>query len=121
MYRKGDISKDLLSRTQKFSEEIIIIINKLSKNVINRELTKQLIRSGTSIGANYREACEAESGKDFVHKIRISKKESRETQYWLTLLIKTNPQYINDMQMLLNEVTELLKIFSSISSKFKKV
>ena len=109
----------LLERTLKFSENLILLINKLPKTYANLIIFHQVIRSGTSIGANYREACEAESAKDFIHKLRISKKESKETSYWLELLIRTNPEFKIELEELLNEVSEFIKIFSSVSSKFK--
>ncbi|MCX6704676.1 MAG: four helix bundle protein [Candidatus Woesebacteria bacterium] len=101
------------------SENLILLINKLPKTSANLVIFHQTIRSGTSIGANYHEACEAESAKDFVHKIRISKKEAKETCYWLVLLLKTNPKFKKELEGLSDEVSEFIKIFSKISSKFK--
>jgi four helix bundle protein len=112
--------KELLSRTFKFSEQIINLSQTLPRNEVNSPLIKQVIRSGTSVGSNYREACEAESGKDFVHKIRISKKEARETRYWLRLLSISNPTFEERIVPLGKESAELLKIFASISSKFNR-
>ena len=71
------------------------------------------------MGANYQEACEAESSKDFVHKTKIVKKELRETKYWLRLLCKQNKEFMEEITCLGNESTELLKIFSAIVYKFK--
>ena len=68
---------DLEERTAKLGEEIIKFVNKLPKNYITTPLVGQLVRSGTSIGANYSEADDAESHKDFIHKISIAKKEAR--------------------------------------------
>lgn len=115
----NDRNKVLLERTLKFSNDLIFLLKKLPKDMVNDVLFKQVIRSGTSVGANYREACEAESGKDFVHKIRICKKESRETGYWLEILISSNQKLEKELNALYKECNELLKIFSSISSKFK--
>lgn len=112
--------KELLSRTFRFSEQIINLSRTLPKNEVNSPLIRQVIRSGTSVGSNYREACEAESGRDFVHKIRISKKEARETRYWLRLLLVSNPKFAGNIIPLGKESAELLKIFASISSKFNK-
>ncbi len=72
------------------------------------------------MGANYREACEAESSKDFVHKIRVVLKEARETKYWLKLLLENNPALSEEIIKLGKECVELIKIFSSIVSKFKR-
>jgi len=113
-------NKFLLDKTLKFSENIIHLVNKLPKNTVNNIFIRQLVRSATSIGANYREACEAESSKDFVHKIKISIKEARETKYWLKLLFKANPHFSEKIVKLGKESVEFVKIFSSIVSKFKK-
>ncbi len=118
-YKTAELQKKLLERTFNFSERLIKTVVKLPNNSVNLILRKQVIRSGTSIGANYREACEAESSKDFVHKIRISKKESRETEYWLELILRTNSSSINILQDLVSESIEFTKIFSSIINKFK--
>lgn len=109
----------MLERTLKFSENLIFLINKLPKTSANLVIFHQIIRSGTSIGANYHEACEAESAKDFIHKLRISKKEAKETYYWLELLTRTNQKFQKELKLLLSEVSEFVKIFSKISSKFK--
>lgn len=114
-----ELQKKLMKRTFDFSEKLILAIVRLPKNSVNDVLVKQVVRSGTSIGANYREACEAESGKDFVHKIGISKKESKETEYWLELIIKINSNNTKVVTELLTEVNEFTKIFSSILKKFK--
>ena len=83
----------------------------------NAEFREKLL--GRSLVQIYREACEAESGKDFVHKIKICKKETKETLYWLELLIASNARFTNELNDLQEEATEFVKIFSSISSKFK--
>lgn len=114
-----EFKEKMFERTLQFSEDLILVINKLPKTSANLIIFHQVIRSGTSIGANYREACEGESAKDFIHKLRISKKEAKETLYWLELLIRTNQTYKKEISLLLNEVTEFIKIFSSVSSKFK--
>jgi len=74
------------------------------------------------MGANYNEACEAESSKDFVHKIKISKKEAKETKYWLRLLQvpEKNAPYKEELVALREECHEYLLIFSSVVSKFRK-
>jgi len=117
-YKNEQFREELQDRTKKFSLNLIKVLSKLPKTPTNEILVKQAIRSGTSVGANYREACEVESGKDFVHKIRICKKEAKETSYWLELLVTSNPGLANELNSLLSEVTEFVKIFSSISIKF---
>ena len=111
---------DLEDRTLKFSKRIIQLCKALPKNTINFKLIDQLIRSATSIGANYREANETETKKDFQFRIRICRKESKETVYWLNLIIEANPEFEEKMKPLLQETIELVKIFASILEKCKK-
>ena len=85
---------DLEERTTVFSEKIIELCKKISKNTITIPIIDQLIRSGTSIGANYTEANGASSRKDFKNKIYICKKEAMETKYWLRLLANTSEQFV---------------------------
>lgn len=85
-------------------------------------IAKQILRSGTSIGANYSEALGAESTTDFIHKMKISLKEIYETQYWLDVLLKTN--YLDETQYssLASDTDELIKLFtSSINTSLKKL
>lgn len=111
--------EEILTRTMDFSEKLIKTLVKLPRNSANDILVRQTIRSGTSIGANYREACEAESGKDFVHKLGVSKKECRESIYWLELLVRINPKFSKTLHGLLSETEEFTKIFSVVIKKFK--
>jgi len=110
---------DLVERTARFGEEVIVFAKDLQDNLINRPLINQFIRSGTSIGANYMEADCAESKKDFQHKIGICKKESKETEHWLRMISKANPEKTTDCKKLWKEVHELVLIFSSIINKTK--
>lgn len=103
---------DLEDRTFKFAQKIIELINKLPKTLSNNEIAKQLMRSAGSIGANYIEANESLGKKDFAMKIRICRKEAKESRYWLRLL---NTQADD----LIQEVTELMKIFGAILEKSK--
>ena len=82
---------DLEERTAKFAEDIIDLMRKIPKDLVNQRLVPQLVGSGGSLGANYCEANEAESRKDFQHKIGICKKETKETKHWLRLLARANP------------------------------
>lgn len=115
-------NQKLSDRLIKFSLELIELSGKLPKTLANLKILDQVIPSGTSIGANYNEACEAESSKDFVHKIKICIKEAKETKYWLILLgsIKGNYLCFNKLNGLANESEEFIRIFSSIISKFRK-
>jgi len=105
---------NLEERTFKFSEQTIIFLKTININLINKPLISQLIRSATSIGANYCEANGAISKKDFKNKICICKKEAKETKYWLQLLSKTNNDEIFELRNLWREAHELTLIFSRI-------
>jgi len=105
---------DLEERTAKFGEDIIEFTVALQKNEINKPLINQVVRSGTSIGANYMEADGAESGKDFKHKIAICKKESKETMHWFRMIAKANLNKADECRNLWQEAHELALIFSAI-------
>ncbi|MFA6097188.1 MAG: four helix bundle protein [Candidatus Paceibacterota bacterium] len=105
---------NLEERTLKFGEEMIIFVNKLPANRVNNELIGQLIRSATSIGANYCEANGASSKKDFRNKICICKKEAKETKYWIQLMSVANPGQKDQCRKLWKEAQELTLIFSKI-------
>ena len=115
---------DLEERTAKFGENIIEFVKKVSKNMITTSLLDQLIRSSTSIGANYCEADCAESKKDFEHKIGICKKESKETKHWLRMIAKSinDDNLIEEARILWKESNELYLIFVTIvkNSRNKK-
>jgi len=108
---------DLEERSAKFGERVIEFTKKLSRNPINDILIVQLVRSATSIGANYMEADAASSKKDFRHKIGICKKEAKETLHWLRMLAKSNPERKKECAKLWKESHELLLIFSAILKK----
>ena len=105
---------NLEERTALFGENIIEFCKSIKQNNINKSILNQLIRSGTSVGANYCEADGAESGKDFRHKIAICKKEAKETKHWLRMLTKTNPEKLSECRVLWKEAQELTLILSSI-------
>jgi len=111
---------DLEDRTLEFGKRVIRLSKALPKNTVNFKLTDQFIRSGTSMGANYREANETETKKDFNYRIRICRKEGKETIYWLNLIIEANPEFKERIRPLLQETTELVKIFAAILEKSKK-
>ena len=110
---------DLVERTSKFGGDIIDFVKTLVRDNVNNRLIDQIVRSATSIGANYMEADGAESKKDFIHKISICKKESKETEHWLKRLAKANENRIEECRKLWKEVHELTLIFSSIINKSK--
>jgi four helix bundle protein len=110
---------DLEERTLDFGKRIIRMAKSLPKSTINFKLIDQVVRSGTSMGANYREANETETKKDFKYRIRICRKEGKETIYWLKLIIEANLEFKNRIKPLLQESSELVKIFASILEKCK--
>ena len=105
---------DLEERTAQFGEEVIDLLKKLPKNAINKRLIEQCVGSAGSIGANYCEANESESKRDFIHKVSICKKETKETKHWLRLLARANPKFKKELRKLWQEAQELLLIFSKI-------
>jgi len=111
---------DLIERTAKFGENIIEFACNLPKNEINRPLVNQIVRSGTSIGANYMEADASVSKKDFENKVGIARKEARETMHWLRMIAKANSNKKNECRQLHKEAQELVWIFSSIINNSKK-
>lgn len=109
----------LEDRTLKFSEQTIDFLNRVKPSLVSSPIISQLVRSATSIGANYMEANNASSKKDFQHKIFICKKEAQETKYWLTLLIKTQPNLKKEAEKLMDEVQQFVLIFQKIISTMK--
>lgn len=108
---------DLEERTSKFGEEIIKLVKTLPLNDITRPLINQIVKSGTSIGANYMESDGAESKKDFKHCLARCKKESKETRHWLRMLAVAVPEKKSALRNLWREADELTRIFSSILRK----
>ena len=107
---------NLEERTLLFAKDVIKFVYRIPKSLPNIEIAKQLVRSAGSVGANYIEANEALSKKDFLMRVKISRKEAKESCYWIKLL--TVPNSINGEQAaLLQEGTEVMKIFSSIIEK----
>ncbi len=106
----------LYERLLEFAKRCQQFVNKLPKRIYNIEYSSQLIRSSSSPGANYIEAIEAISFKDFIHRLRICRKESRESTHWLTLVMNANPDSIgvqNEGNELIKEAMEFVRIFSS--------
>ncbi len=109
---------DLEGRTFQFAKNIALYVKQLPRNIQNLEYGKQVVRASGSVGANYIEANEALSKKDFVMRIKICRKEAKESAYWLGLIVQTNDEkYGQEGQKLLKESLELKKIFSSILMK----
>jgi four helix bundle protein len=105
-----------------FAKRIVNLYKFLCENQKEFILSKQVLRCGTSIGANVNEAIAAQSKKDFISKMAIASKEARETKYWIKLLIETN--YLNEdnkhMQSLVNDIEEIIKILTSIVKTSQK-
>jgi four helix bundle protein len=110
---------DLLERVTLFSEKIIDLCKKVPRDIITDPIINQLIRSGTSIGANYNEANGASSKSDFKNRIYICKKEAMETKYWLRLLSKSSNNVLNDCRILWKECHEFTLIFSKITGTMR--
>ncbi len=104
---------DLQERTQRFAENVRALVSRLEKTPWNIEDGKQLIRASGSVGANYIEADESLSRKDFTHRLRICRKEAKESRYWLGLLAIQDSSLQNERGRLLQEAFELLKIFNA--------
>jgi len=111
---------DLEERTAKFGEDIIEFCKNLKQDAITRPIISQLIRSATSIGANYMEANAASSKRDFRNKIFICKKEAQETKHWLRMLSKIVLKENEQLHVLWQEAQELTMIFQKITSSLRK-
>ncbi len=109
---------DLEERCLKFAKRVNKYINNLPKTITNIENGKQLARSAGSVGANYIEANEALSKKDFIMRAKISKKEAKESRFWLMLSEPIDKEQ-KEKDLLIQEATELMKIFGSILEKSK--
>jgi four helix bundle protein len=105
---------DLEERTAQFGQAVITFARTLNSDEVNRSLVSQVVRSSTSVGANYMEADGAESKKDFQHKIALCKKEANETHHWLRMIAQANPPRRDACRKLWREANELTLIFSAI-------
>lgn len=112
---------DLEDRTFLFAKNVRSVLKKLKKDFSNQDDIKQLIRSSGSVGANYIEANEFLSKKDFVHRVKISRKEAKESIYWIRLLLAfSDDEEKKGLEVLYQEAIELKKILSSIIDKSEK-
>ncbi|MEK7186278.1 MAG: four helix bundle protein [Patescibacteria group bacterium] len=108
---------DLEERTAKFGENVIKFCHEIPKSSITNPLITQLVKAGTSVGANYSEADDAESKLDFRHKIGICKKEARESKHFLRMIVTAVPELREDARVLWQEAKELNLIFNTIYKK----
>lgn len=106
---------DLEERTKNFSRDVIKLMSRLVRNKINENIITQLLKSATSVGANYCEANGASFKKDFKNKIFICRKEIQETKYWIEMLAVASPEEKDDLRKLWKEAHELTLIFNKIS------
>ena len=109
-----EFSKKLEKRTRQFGVKIIKLSASFPNSPENKVIRTQITKSGTSIGANYREANRARSKKDFINKIKICESESSETQYWLEVIVDANLLSWENVKPEYDECSELLAIFTSI-------
>ncbi|HLM84165.1 MAG TPA: four helix bundle protein [Candidatus Bathyarchaeia archaeon] len=111
---------DLEERTAKFGEDVIILCRIIKQDAITKPILGQIVRSSTSVGANYCEANGASSRKDFRNKIHICKKEVQETKHWLRMLSVSVPEKKEELRKIWKEAQELTLIFGKILSTMKK-
>lgn len=108
---------NLEERTFEFAKSCRILVNKLPFTISNTEDGKQLVRSSGSVGSNYIEANEKLGDKDFIFRLKVARKEAKESLYWLRLLQVSNPNHSEEIEQSLNEADELRKILSAIINK----
>jgi four helix bundle protein len=108
---------DLEERTAKFGEQVIEFCRSVKEDSVTKPLISQLVRSGTSVGANYAEADEAVSRKEFMNKIGTCKKEAKESRHWVRMIVKACPDKRTAAVSLWKEANELLLIFAAIWRK----
>lgn len=111
---------DLEERTAKFGEKCILLCKKVQQDTITRPIISQLVRSSTSVGANYMEANGASSKKDFKNKIHICKKEVQESKHWLHMVSVAQPEIKQESRKIWKEAQELTLIFGKIVSKLRE-
>ena len=111
---------DLEDRTTEFAKRVVCLCRSLPKDSINNRLSGQAVGSAGSIGANYREANDSLGKKDFLHRMRISRKEAKEVIHWLDLIEEANPEFKERMQELKQEAKELKNILSTIIDNTEK-
>lgn len=111
---------DLEERTTEFAKRVVRLCVSLPKNSINNRLAGQAVGSAGSVGANYREANDALGKKDLAMRMKISRKEAKETIHWLDLIEEANPELKSRMQDIKQEALEIKNILSSIVAKIEK-
>ena len=115
-----EFGKELEFRTKKFAISIIRLSVSLPNTTESKVIKNQITKSGTSVGANYREANRSRSNADFKNKIKISESEASETVYWLEIIEELKWIELKNLQSIIKEANELLAIFTSIGNKLKQ-
>ena len=118
-YRMKNEKQDLRKRTKNYALRVIKLYSGLRRLAVAQTLGNQLLRSGTSVGANYREACRARSNAEFVAKLGDSLKELEETSYWLELLGDSGTIRAQRLALLIDETSQLIAIIASIAKKVR--
>jgi len=113
-------SEELKERTKKFTLRIIKLATSLPKNPIGNTISYQLVKAGTSVGANYRAACRGRSKAEFNSKLHIVLEEADETVFWLEIIIESNLIQKDKLESILNEANELTAIFAKSYSTAKR-
>lgn len=111
---------NLEERTARFGEAVIAFAKRIPTSEVNRPLIGQIVRSGTSVGANYLEADDAGSKKEFFYRISLCKRETRETKHWLRMIASAAPEFKQDSRKLWQEAKELHLIFAAIHRNSRK-
>ena len=119
MKDEGKKRQDMVRRTKQFALLIVRLYSNLPKSTVAQVLGRQVLRSGTSIGAHYREACRAKSNADFISKMEGALQELDETAYWLELLLESETIKAAQAQVLIAEGNELISIFVSVVRSVK--
>ena len=117
---KDEKSRDLIARTKSFALRIIRLYSALPKTTVAQVLGRQLLRSGTSVGAQYREANRGKSTADFISKIEGALQELDDTAYWLELLAESKTSPLNELTVLQKETEELISIFVAVVKSAKR-
>jgi len=112
-------SKELKERTKQFSLDVVVLISSLNKNMVSDVLGRQLLKSGTSVGANYRAACRSKSKPDFINKVAIVIKETDESQFWLELMVGSGIVKREPALKLWQQADELVRIMTATSKTAK--
>jgi four helix bundle protein len=118
--KEGEVNQDLRIRTKHFALRIIRLYSALPKKTVAQVIGKQMLRSGTSVGANYCEAYRARSNAEFIAKLGICRQELEETFYWQELLVESGIMPTEKLTALLNETDQLIAIFTTIIKKGRR-